>query len=85
MQKIIENLERSLFINFDCGALCLDTCVHILAPWPPQSLIPEACQYKPSSAASIGRQLLQIRKTTPYLQVHKPEPFDKLNKENKTS
>ena len=46
------------------------------APWPPQSLLPEACQYKPPSAASIGRQLSQIRKVTPYQKPYKPEPFD---------
>ena len=46
------------------------------APRPPQSLIPEACQYKPASAASVGRQLSQIRRVTPYQRPYEPEPFD---------
>ena len=46
------------------------------APQPQQSLIPETCQYKPPSASSIGRQLSQIRKTTPYQKPYEPEPFD---------
>ena len=46
------------------------------APWPPLSLIPEVYQYKPPSAASIGRQLSQIRKATPYQKPYEPEPFD---------
>ena len=46
------------------------------APRPLESLIPEACQYKPPSAASIGRQLSQIRKATPYQKPYEPEPFD---------
>ena len=36
------------------------------APQLPQSLIPEVCQYKPLNTESIGRQLSQIRKVTPY-------------------
>ena len=46
------------------------------APQPPQNLIPEACQYKPPSAASIGRQVSQIRRVTPYQRPYEPEPFD---------
>ena len=46
------------------------------APRPLQSLIPEACQYKPPSATAIGRQLSQIRKATPYPKPYEPEPFD---------
>ena len=43
----------------------------------PQSLIPEACQYKPPIAESIGRQLLQVRRTTSYQRPYEPEPFDR--------
>ena len=47
------------------------------SPQQPQSLIPEGCQYKPPSAESISRQLLQIRRTAQYQQPHEPEPFDR--------
>ena len=46
------------------------------APQLPQSLIPDACQYKSPNAESIGRQLTQIRKVTPYQRHYQPEPFD---------
>ena len=46
------------------------------SPQRPQSLIPEGCQYKPPSAESISRQLLQIRRTAQYQQPCEPEPFD---------
>ena len=46
------------------------------APQSPQSLIPEACQYKPPSAASVGRQYSQIRRATPYLRPYELEPLD---------
>ena len=47
------------------------------SPQPPQSLIPEACQYKPPAAEAIGRQLSQVRKVTPYQRPYEPEPFDR--------
>ena len=46
------------------------------APQLPQSLIPDACQYKLPNAESIGRQLTEIRKVTPYQRPYEPEPFD---------
>ena len=46
------------------------------APPPPTNLIPEVCQYRPPNAATIARQLSQIRKATPYQQSYEPEPFD---------
>ena len=49
-------------------------------PSPPlqlQSLIPEPCQYKPPSSEVISKQLLQIRKATPYQRPYEPEPFDR--------
>ena len=53
------------------------TCAPPPAPLQPQqSLIPEACQYKPLNTKSIGRKLSQIHKVTPYQRPYKSEPFD---------
>ena len=58
--------------------ICGKNPTHEILPalQPPQSLIPEACQYKPASAASIGRQISQIQRITPYQRPYEPEPFD---------
>ena len=47
------------------------------APRLPQNLIPEACQYKLPGAASIERQVSQIRRVTPYQRPYEAEPFDR--------
>ena len=72
----IDHIDAMIAFSEDERILGKKATIAPPPPQQPQSLIPEACQYKPLTTEAIERQLSQIRKVTPYQRPYEPEPFD---------
>ena len=76
LKGYVDHIDAMIALSEDERILGRKTTNAPLPAMQSQSLIPEPCQYKPPTSDVLSRQLLQIRKDTPYQRPYEPEPFD---------